>query len=152
MKDTVKTFFKDEQDSDIKVEPLGMPRGGQADILGIDEKGHLVVGEIKTKEEAGGKNSWWSDWKDRLTSIDSEAIKDLDNKAKGWVAVADGQLRGYCEKHVVTEGYLVVGEGEKSASDIKEALNFLKQEDHVKDFELLGKDPQGNSYYRINYA
>jgi hypothetical protein len=151
MKESIKKFFKDELGIDIKVEPLGMPRGGQVDIIGIDENGRPCVGEIKSKNEAKN-NSWWSDWKDRLTSLYSEAIKDLGSKAKGWCAVVDGQLREYYETHGLKQGYLVVEDGEKFAGDIEEALNFLKKEGRIKDFELLGKDEQGNFIYRIDYA
>jgi hypothetical protein len=152
MKESITKFFKDELGIDIKVEPLGMPRGGQVDIFGIDENGRPHVGEIKTKKEAEGGNSWWSDWKDRLTSLYSEAIKGLSVNAKSWCAVVDGQLREYCETHGVKEGSLVVENGEKFRDDIEEALNFLKKEGRIKDFKWLGNDAQGNSYYHIGYA
>jgi len=154
MKDAVKTFFKDSLGIEIKIEPLGMPRSGQVDIFGInDESGQRVIGEIKSKDEAkGSTEQWWSDWKGRLENLYSEAINKLSVNAKGWCAVVDGQLREYCEIHGVTDGYLVVESGEQFDGDIKETLDFLKQEGRIKDFEYLGQDEKGNYVYRIDYA
>jgi len=151
MKDSLKAYFKD-LGIEIKVDPLQVPGGTKPDILGRDKDGRLVVGEIKTEDEAGGNNNWESHWRKLgLFEKYSDALNSLSTEAKGWCAVIDGQLREYCEKMGVDNGYLVVENGEQFEKSIEESLQFLKEEGRIKGWEKTGTDAKGNTVYRIFY-
>lgn len=148
MKGSLKSLFK-SLGIEIKVEPKGMPHEGKADIIGIDSSGNLVVGEIKTAQEAGKSSSaWWSYWKDKLYS---DALSNLSTEAKEWTAVIDGQLRTYCDRLGVDNGLLVVENGDQFESGIEETLGFLREEGRIKGYEKMGTDATGNTAYRIFY-
>ena len=149
MKDSLKAYFK-ELGIEIKVDPLGVPGGTKPDILGRDKDGGLIVGEIKTVDEAGGKNNWESHWRKLgLFEKYSDALNSLSTEAKGWCAVIDGQLREYCETLGVDNGYLVVENGEQFEKSIEESLQFLKEEGRINGYEKVGVDAKGNTVYRV---
>lgn len=152
MRKTLKIFFN-SKNIEIKIDPNGMPRDCRPDIFGVDKEGNLVVGEIKTAKEAGESvGSWESWWRDRgLFENYSAAVEKLSSEVKGWCGVIDGQLREYCEKLGVNNGFLAVEKGEQFAKDIEKTLNFLKEEGRIKGFERVGADTKGNTVWKIVY-
>jgi hypothetical protein len=122
-----------------------------ADIQGIDNGGRKIIGEFKSEREHRHNYSWWSDWKSRLEHTYSEKRSTMTPANKRWLAVIDGQLRGYCRLEDDGTGYLVVEHAASIRADIIGALNFLASEGKVSGFSGPVLDRQGLGYFTIVY-
>ncbi|HOM97750.1 MAG TPA: hypothetical protein PLY41_05560, partial [Acetomicrobium sp.] len=139
--------------ADVGVEPHG---SRAADVLGKDKNGsRTVVGEIKKAAEIerdlGG---YWSQWNSdqsfggktsdfKLAEQYTDKGASLSRNGRGWAAVIDGQLRGYCVKELFGHGDLIVEEFGKYEKDLLETLEYLKKQGRIKGFEIE-KVPNSN--------
>ena len=131
------------------------PHGSQgADLEGID--GTKMVGEIKHAGELKRDlpKKFWSDWNSgqqfggktpnyKLAGEFNGAVVNLPTEALGWLAVIYGQLRYYAKKHDLTSGWLVFEEYGNYVKSLKQALDYLQENDKIKsstieEFQGLG--------------
>lgn len=154
-------MYFNENCIEIDIEPHGS-RG--PDIVGHHADGKLVIGEIKSQKEIirdlGG---YWSQWNsDRSFGGKTKDYKLKVNycdkgygltspSSKGWVAVIDGQLRGYCEKAGIMRGVLVIENFPVFENDIRRAIEYLST--HSRVIGYSGKtDKHGIGYVIVDYT
>lgn len=149
--DIIKNFYA-QNDSTIAIEPHG---SRAADILGSHKDGNKIVGEIKKAVEIERDlEGYWSQWNSKqsfggktsdykLADQYTDKGVALSRSGRGWSAVIDGQLRGYCVKELFGRGDLVVENYGKYEKDILESLNYLKEQGRIKSFEIE-KVPNSN--------
>lgn len=156
----IKDYYATEG-AKVEIEPHG---SRAADILGPDNKGAKIVGEIKKAAEIerdlGG---YWSQWNsDRKFGGKSSDYKlaeqyadkgaALSRNGRGWAAVIDGQLRGYCTKELFGRGDLMVENFSRYEKDILETLNYLKKQGRISNFEVKRIPNSNVGCIRITFA
>lgn len=131
--------------ANVEIEPHG---SRAADVLGRNNDGNKIIGEIKKgveiERDLGG---YWSQWNSvqqfggktsdyKLSDQYTDKGATLSSKARGWAAVIDGQLRGYCTKELFGRGDLVVENFTQYEKDILETLDYLKKQRRIISFEI----------------
>jgi hypothetical protein len=130
---------------DVAIEPHG---SRAADILGPNKDGNKIVGEIKkTAEIERDLGGYWSQWNSeqhfggktsdyKLANQYTDKGAALSRIGRGWAAVIDGQLRGYCVKELFGRGDLLIENFSGYEKDILQTLDYLKQQGRIKGFAI----------------
>ena len=160
MQSSIENFYKD-RGGFVTIEPIGVG-SVRPDLMGLDNAGNVIVGEIKkSKELQEGLSGYWSQWNSdqkfggkspdfMIEKLYSDKAQNLTNAEKGWLTVADGQLRHYCSEHGTNKGTLVVENYGEYSSSMKNALEYLKKQGRIKDFSIT-TDSNGNAHIDISY-
>ena len=151
----VKDFFK-LKGFEVELEPQGS-RG--PDLVSKCSK---IVGEIKASEELARdlKSVFWSAWNSnqsfggktpdyKLRSEFSMEVETLSGEAKGWIATIYGQLRNYCTKANLNEGWLIFEDYERYGPSLKEALFFLESQGKIESHQA--ENCMGIGFVKIKF-
>lgn len=143
-------YFRNK-DLEILIEPHGSQGADIESVCGS------VIGEIKHAEELARdlKSFYWSAWNSKNQSFGGKtkdyrlkddfvgSVDSLIGEVKGWIAVIYGQLRYYCQKNFVSEGWIIYEEYSLYRPSLDEAIKLLYSESmisfsHIEEYKNIG--------------
>lgn len=146
--------------SDLGIQVVLEPHGSRGPD--IESDGLIkIVGEIKSDAELKRDlTGYWSQWNShqrfggktsdyRLSTAFPQSCRDLNASIRGWLSVIYGQLRHYCTKAEVNEGWLIVENVVEHGSRLNEALAYLSSQRCMK---ILNSETfQGIGFIKVGF-